>query len=244
MHYAAVVTGASAGIGSAAASLLARSGWSVCINYNKNKASAVELSNKLNAEGFRTAAIHADVSDRRQVDEMFKKANEVLGPVELVVNNAGISFTGLFQDTSDEVWNRLMAVNLGGARNVILAALPHMLSKKRGNIINISSIWGERAASCEAAYACSKAGLIALTKSLAAELAPSGIRVNCIAPGCIATEMTLRLGDETVNILKEETPLRRLGTPTDVANAVAFLCSDAAAFITGQVLTVDGGFIC
>ena len=177
------------------------------------------------------------------VAEMVRKLGETFSPVELVVNNAGVSGQGLFQDTTDEMWDRYLAVNLSGARNTVKAALPHMISEKRGCIVNISSIWGQRGASCEVAYSCTKAGIIALTRSLAMELAPSGIRVNCVAPGVINTDMVQVLGQETVEELIRETPLGRLGTPEDIAYAVAFFASERAGFITGQVLTADGGFI-
>ena len=177
------------------------------------------------------------------VAEMVRKLGETFSPVELVVNNAGVSGQGLFQDTTDEMWDRYLAVNLSGARNTVKAALPHMISEKRGCIVNISSIWGQRGASCEVAYSCTKAGIIALTRSLAMELAPSGIRVNCVAPGVINTDMVQVLGQETVEELIRETPLGRLGTPEDIAYAVAFFASERASFITGQVLTADGGFI-
>ena len=137
----------------------------------------------------------------------------------------------------------MLAVNLTGARNACMEVLPHMISEKRGCIVNISSIWGLRGASCEVAYACTKAAIIGLTRSLAMEVAPSGIRVNCVAPGCIDTEMVQMLGEETRSLLIEETPLGRLGTPEDVAHAVAFFASEKASFLTGQVLTADGGFI-
>ena len=161
----------------------------------------------------------------------------------VLVNNAGVAGQAQFQDITDEMWNRYLAVNLGGARNTIRAVLPHMLSEKSGAIVNISSIWGLRGASCEVAYACTKAAIIALTRSLAMELAPSGIRVNCVAPGVINTDMVQVLGQETLRDLAEQTPLGRLGTPEDIAHAVAFLASDKASFITGQVLGADGGFI-
>ena len=174
---------------------------------------------------------------------MARQAERELGPVSLLVNNAGIAGQMQFQDITDEQWNRYLGVNLGGARNAIRAVLPRMLSEKRGCIVNISSIWGLRGASCEVAYACTKAALIGLTRSLALELAPSGIRVNCVAPGVIDTDMVQVLGQETLRDLAAETPLGRLGTPEDVAYAVAFLASDRASFLTGQVLGADGGFI-
>lgn len=239
----ALVTGASRGIGRGIALQLAREGWDVCVNYIQQREAAEAVAAQIRSIGQNAMAYQADVADGEAVNAMVRAAEAQLGPVSLAVNNAGISGQGLFQDTSDEAWDRHMAVNLGGARNVIRAVLPHMLSEKSGCIVNISSIWGLRGASCEVAYACSKAAVIGLTRSLALELAPSGIRVNCVAPGCIDTDMVKVLGDETRSMLIEETPLGRLGTPEDIAHAVAFFASDKASFLTGQVLTADGGFI-
>ena len=243
MKQAALVTGSSRGIGRAIAAELAREGWAVCINYLEHREAAEDLVRLLRAEGWEAIAVRADVSDRDAVEAMVRTAQAELGPIELLVNNAGISYQGLFQDTSNEIWDRTLAVNLTGARNAAQAVLPHMLSEKRGCIVNISSMWGLRGASCEVAYACSKAAIIGLTRSLALELAPSGIRVNCVAPGCIETDMVRVLGEETRAMLVEETPLGRLGTPEDIAHAVAFFASEKASFLTGQVLTADGGFI-
>lgn len=243
MRCSALVTGSSRGIGRAAALALAREGWPVCVNYLEHREEAEALVSLLRGEGRMAMAFRADVADGPAVAEMARAAAETLGPVELLVNNAGVAGQALFQDISDEMWNRYLGVNLGGARNAIRAVLPHMLSEKRGCIVNISSIWGLRGASCEAAYACTKAALIALTRSLALELAPSGIRVNCVAPGVINTDMVQVLGQETLRDLAEQTPLGRLGTPEDVAGAVAFFASERASFLTGQVLTADGGFI-
>ena len=243
MRKIALVTGASRGIGRGIALQLAREGWDVCVNYIQQREAAEAVAAQIRSIGQNAMAYQADVADGEAVNAMVRAAEAQLGPGSLAVNNAGISGQGLFQDTSDEAWDRHMAVNLGGARNVIRAVLPHMLSEKSGCIVNISSIWGLRGASCEVAYACSKAAIIGLTRSLALELAPSGIRVNCVAPGCIDTDMVKVLGDETRSMLIEETPLGRLGTPEDIAHAVAFLASEKASFITGQVLTADGGFI-
>lgn len=243
MRASALVTGASRGIGQAIAAALAREGWPVCVNYLEHREAAEDLAASLRAEGRAALAIQADVADREAVEAMVRDASQALGPVELLVNNAGVSHQGLFQDVDDALWDRLLAVNLTGARNAAQAVLPHMLEEKRGCIVNISSIWGLRGASCEVAYACTKAALVGLTRSLALELAPSGIRVNCVAPGCIETDMVRALGPETRAMLVEETPLGRLGRPEDIAEAVAFLASEKAAFITGQVLTADGGFI-
>ena len=189
MNRSALVTGSSRGIGRAAALELARQGWPVCVNYLEHEEAAEEVVSLLRAEGRMAMAFRADVADRAAVSEMVQAASETLGPVELLVNNAGVAGQCLFQDITDELWDRYLGVNLGGARNAIQAVLPHMISEKRGCIVNISSIWGLRGASCEAAYACTKAALIGLTRSLALELAPSGIRVNCVAPGVIDTEM-------------------------------------------------------
>ena len=243
MNKVALVTGASRGIGRGIALQLGREGWDVCVNYIQQKESAEQVVAALQAMGRRAIAVQADVADAAAVTSMVKTAETALGPISLLVNNAGIAGQTLFQDTTDEMWDRYLAVNLTGARNTIRAVLSHMLHEKDGCIINISSMWGLRGASCEVAYSCTKAALIALTRSLALELAPSHIRVNCVAPGVINTDMVQVLGGDVLRDLAEQTPLGRLGTAEDIAEAVSFLAGDKASFITGQVLTCDGGFI-
>ena len=243
MEKIALVTGSSRGIGRAVAARLARSGWAVCINYRVRQDCAEELAAALAAEGCRCMVCQADVSDRAQVNAMVRRIEEAFGPVSLLVNNAGVAGQALFQDITDELWHRYFSVNVDGAFHTIQAVLPHMLHEHEGCIVNVSSIWGQRGASCEVTYSATKAALIGLTRSLAAELAPTHIRVNCVAPGVIRTDMLDALPPEVLPQLAQETPLGRLGTPEDIAAAVAFLVSDEADFITGQVLTSDGGFI-
>ena len=243
MDRVALVTGASRGIGRAIALELAEEGYAVCVNYLEHRQQAEEVAETIRRRGGSAMAVQADVADRASVAAMVRETEAALGPVTLLVNNAGIAGQIQFQDITDEQWHRYLSVNLGGSRNTIQAVLPHMLHVKAGSIVNISSIWGLRGASCEVAYACTKAALIGLTRSLALELAPSQIRVNCVAPGVINTDMVQVLGQETLRQLAEETPLGRLGTPEDVAHAVVFLASDKASFLTGQVLGADGGFI-
>ena len=243
MKQVALVTGASRGIGRAVAARLARAGYAVGVNYHERRDKADELVAELTAAGCEAIAIQADVAVRAEVDAMVRRVADAFGPVTLLVNNAGVAGQALFQDVTDEMWERYFAVNLNGMRHTIQAVLPSMLHEKSGCIVNISSIWGQHGASCEVTYSCTKHAIIGLTRSLAMELAPSGIRVNCVAPGVIDTDMVKVLGDDTLRDLAEQTPLGRLGTPEDVAAAVAFLASDEAGFITGQVLTADGGFI-
>ena len=239
----ALVTGSSRGIGRAIAAQLAREGYAVGVNYYERRDKADELVSQLTQEGCRALAVQADVSKRGEVDAMVKTVEDTFGPISVLINNAGVAGQALFQDVTDELWDRYFAVNLNGARNTIQAVLPQMLHEKSGVIVNISSIWGQHGASCEVTYSCTKHALIGLTRSLALELAPSGIRVNCVAPGVIDTDMARELGGEVLDDLVEQTPLGRLGTPQDIASAVAFLASDKASFITGQVLTVDGAFV-
>lgn len=243
MDRVALVTGSSRGIGRAVARRLAREGYAVCINYLTRRDKAEELVAELTGAGCAAIAVQADVADRAAVNAMVARVEETFGGVTLLVNNAGVAGQALFQDVTDEMWERYFAVNLNGARHTIQAVLPHMLHEKAGCIINTSSIWGQHGASCEVTYSCTKHALIGLTRSLAMELAPSHIRVNCVAPGVIDTDMVQVLGQETLRALAQQTPLGRLGTPEDIANAVAFLASDQASFITGQVLTADGGFV-
>ena len=236
MKKVALVTGSSRGIGRAVAAELARDGYAVCINYYERKDKADELVTLLRAEGREAIAVQADVSKRSEVNAMVAQCERKLGKITLLVNNAGVAGQALFQDVTDEMWERYFGVNLNGARNTIQAVLPNMLHEKSGSIVNISSIWGQHGASCEVTYSCTKHALIGLTRSLAMELAPSGIRVNCVAPGVIETDMVKVLGEETLKNLAEQTPLGRLGKPEDIAAAVAYLASDKASFVTGQVL--------
>lgn len=243
MKKVALITGSSRGIGRATAYQLAHDGYAVCVNYYERKDKADELVALLHGEGCEAIAVQADVSVRAQVNDMVARCERELGPVTLLVNNAGVAGQGLFQDVTDEEWDRYFGVNLCGARNTIQAVLPRMLHEKSGCIINISSIWGQHGASCEVTYSCTKHALIGLTRSLAMELAPSGIRVNCVAPGVIETDMVRVLGEETIRDLREQTPLGRIGKPEDIAAAVSYLASDKASFVTGQVLAVDGAFV-
>jgi 3-oxoacyl-[acyl-carrier protein] reductase len=185
--------------------------------------------------------LQADVADRAQVDAMVRKVEEELGHISLLVNNAGIARNQQFQDVAPETLQRIFAVNFGGCFHCSQAVIGPMLKAHEGCIINISSIWGSHGASCESVYSSTKHAIIGLTRSLAAEFAPSGIRVNCVAPGVIETDMIQALGNETLEQLRQEMPFRRFGTPEEVAESVWHLAK--AEYITGQILTVDGGFL-
>lgn len=229
----ALVTGSSRGIGAGIARALAADGWELIINYRESEEKANALAAELGGR-----AIRADVSDTKAVERMFSEAGEL----ELLVNNAGISRYGLLQDISDEDWSRVFAVNVNGARNCCKAVIPQMVRRRSGCIINISSVWGRLGASCEVTYSATKAALISMTQSLAKELGPSGIRVNCVAPGVIDTDMLSFFSGEDKAQMAEQSLLGRIGTPEDVAHLAAFLASDRASFITGQTIGVDGGF--
>lgn len=243
MKKVALITGSSRGIGRAEAITLARDGYTVCVNCVEREDKAQELVDMLRSNGCETMWYKADVSDSTAVKQMVAAIEEKLGAVTLLVNNAGIAKQCLFQDMTEDYWRHIFNVNLNGAFNTIQAVLPHMLHEHSGCIINTSSIWGQHGASCEVAYSATKHAIIGLTRSLAQELAPTNIRVNCVAPGVINTDMVQVLGEETLAALAEDTPAGRLGRPEDIAEIVSFLASDAASFITGQVITSDGGFM-
>ncbi len=244
MKKIALVTGASRGIGRAIAKKLSQMGYAVCINYRQREDCARSLLAEIEAAGGRAMIWQADIAHRAQCEAMVQAVKDTFGgPVSLLVNNAGVAGQMLFQDVTDEQWRRYFGVNLDGAFFLSRAVLPDMIREHAGCIINISSMWGLRGASCEVVYSATKGALIAMTRSLASEVAPSGIRVNCVAPGVIMTDMLSALPDGVLPQLAEETPLRRIGTVEDIAEAVAYLADDRASFVTGQVLTVDGGFI-
>ena len=242
MNKTALVTGGAKGIGAAICRSLANDGYRIALNYNNSFESAKKLKEEL-SELTHIEIFKADVSDSSEVEKMFSGIENVFGGVDLLVNNAGISQQALFTDITDEMWQKMIGVNLTGAFNCCRRALPYMISKKNGKIINITSMWGEVGASMEVHYSASKAGLIGLTKALAKEVGLSGITVNAISPGVIETDMMSQFSEDDKKILADETPLGVLGNTEDIASAVSFLASEKAHFITGQVLSVNGGFI-
>jgi len=227
-----VITGGSRGIGAAAVERFAAGGNDVTFLYAQNHAAAAALSEKTGAR-----AICCDVSDAASV----KAAFEEIGDVDVLICNAGISYFGLMTQTDEALWDRIFDVNVKGIYLCVNAAMPAFLKKHSGCIITVSSMWGQVGASCESAYAASKGAVIALTKALAKELGPSGIRVNCVSPGVILTDMCANLDEETLAELAGDTPVGRNGTGEDVAQAMEYLAN--AAFVTGQVLPVNGGFV-
>ena len=232
MKKIALVTGASRGIGKAAALALARDDWTVHVNYIQSQAAAEAVAAQTGG-----LAIRADVSDAQAVAAMVEQT----GPVDLLVNNAGVAVYGLLTDLDPDVWQRLFDVNVTGTYNCCRFAIPPMVHEKAGHIINLTSILGMNGASCEAAYSATKGAVLALSKALAQELGPSGIRVNAICPGVIQTDMCANVAPEVMESLREQTPIEKLGRPEDVAQAMAYLID--APFVTGQVLGVNGGFV-
>lgn len=240
---AVLITGASRGIGRAAAELFARRGYGVLINYRQDAAAAHELEKQLMDSGADALAVQADVAQEDQVLRMMEIAVKRFGFIDVLVNNAGIASQKLFTALTSEEWRRMMAIHVDGTFHCCRVVLPAMIREKRGAIVNVASIWGLSGASCEVAYSTAKAAVIGMTKALAREVGPSGIRVNCVAPGVIDTAMNAAIGADILDTLAEETPLGRIGTAQEAAQAIAYLASEEASFITGQVLTVDGGFI-
>ena len=240
-----LVTGASGGIGSQTAVAFAKCGCDVALHFAKNSEKAESLAEKLTNEyGINAFAVQADVSDYESVCKMFDKIDSRFGNLDVLVNNAGIAQQKLFTDITPNEWKKMTGVNLDGVFYCSQQALKrYMIKNHSGVILNISSMWGQVGASCEVHYSASKAGVIGLTKGLAKEVGLSGVRVNCICPGVIMTDMMKGFDEQTVQELKEETPLNMLGMPDDIAETAVFLCSDRARFITGQIVGVNGGMI-
>lgn len=243
MARVALITGASRGIGRAIALRLAKEGYTVAMNYHQNEKAAVRAAEVLSAFGKDGMLCRADVTREHAVREMVRAVEDRLGPIDLLVNNAGIAEQVLFTDLTAMQWKKMMDVHVNGAFYTSSAVLPSMIRRKSGCIINIASMWGQTGASCEVHYSTAKAALIGMTKALAKEVGPSGIRVNCVSPGAIETDMMAGFSEEDKAAIAEDTPLMRLGKPEEIAAAVAFLASDDAAFITGQVLAPNGGMV-
>ena len=242
MKHTVLVTGSSRGIGAGIARRFAQEGHRVAIHYHERENAARALYDELASAGCSVMLVRGDITSEPEVKAIIAQVNERFGFVDVLINNAGIALpTQLVTDTTLADWERVFSVNTTGMFLVTNAALPAMVSQKRGAIVNISSMWGVTGGSCEVAYSASKAAIIGYTKALAKEVAPSGIRVNCIAPGFVLTEMTQCFSEETICGICEETPLLRAGVPEDIAAAAYFLGTEESSFITGQVLSVDGG---
>ena len=233
-----LITGASRGIGAAAARRFAAGGCRVVVNYHRSREQAEALAAEIGGW-----AVQADVSDPVQVGKMVDNVLDKFCQLDILICNAGIAQQKLFGDLTDQDWRRMFAVNVDGMFYTIRAALPHFIHRKQGRILTLSSMWGQVGGSCEVAYSAAKAAVIGMTKALAKELGPSGITVNCVAPGVIDTEMNANLGPEDLAALAEETPMGVIGRPEDVAEALWYLASPGAKFVTGQVLAPNGGLI-
>lgn len=243
MNKTAIITGASRGIGRATAELMALNGYNVVIQYLNSEKEAYSLLEKLEKQNCAGMLYKADITERKQVEAMVEKCLSSFGQIDVLVNNAGIAQTKLFPDILENEWDLMMDVHVKGMFHCCQSVLHYMLKKKKGKIINISSIWGIVGASCEVHYSTAKAAVIGFTKALAKELGPSNIQVNCVAPGVVETHMTANLSEDDKAALIMNTPLSRMGTPQDIAQAILFLASDEADFITGQVLSPNGGYV-
>ncbi len=242
MTKTALIIGGSRGIGAATVECFAKSGYQVAFSYNKSSYLAKVLQKSLSEQGFDVIALPCDVTSPIQIESLIKQTVSAFGRLDVVINNAGIAQQKLITDVSDEDWQTLINTNLSSVFYSCREATRFMVKQKKGSIVNVSSIWGITGASCEVAYSATKSGIIGLTKALAKELGPSNIRVNCVAPGVIDTEMNKNLSIDTLAALADETPLGRIGTPDEVARTIFYL-ADQADFITGQVLSPNGGMI-
>ena len=243
MRKIALITGGSRGIGAACVRAFAENGYSVVFLYNRSEEKAQSLVRTLRAEGRDVAAYHCDLSDPARVRATLSDILRIYHRIDALINCAGTAHIGLFTDMAEEEWDHLFAVNVRSAFSVTKAVLPGMISEQKGSIVNVSSMWGEVGASCEVAYSATKAALIGMTKALAKEVGPSGVRVNCVTPGVIDTDMNAQLTDDDRAALADETPLGRIGDAAEVAKTILFLCSEGASFITGQVVGVSGGLV-
>lgn len=239
----AIVTGGAKGIGAAAVRLLCEQGFRTAINYHTSEEKALALSSFLVSKGYDAFPVKADVTDPAQVREMVETVLSRSNSIDVLVNNAGIDHWQLFDTVTDEQWRRVIDADLTGAFNCCREVLPVMVRQKYGRIVNVASVWGQVGASCEAVYSAAKAGVIGLTKALAKEAALSGVTVNCVSPGAIATDMMKRFTQEEIAAFCDEVPMGRLGTPEEAARAIAFFASEEASYITGQVLGVNGGMV-
>ncbi len=233
----ALVTGGSRGIGAAIAKSLAREGWPVGVNYRSDSEAAEAVVEEITGAGGRAKALQGDIAEPETADQLFKALEDEFGPVLVLVNNAGVRADGLSPQIDDEDWAKVIDTNLSAAFRLTRRALRPMIRARYGRVVNIASIVGQRANPGQANYAASKAGLVAMTKTVAAEVARRGVTVNAVAPGLIETDMTEGIAEN----LLEHVPARRPGTPEDVAECVRFLASDGASYVTGVCLTVDGG---
>lgn len=238
-----LITGGSRGIGAANVRRLAREGHRVCFVYKESIETAHSLTRVLQAEGCDVIGVQCDVRQSSQVQSVVETMQENWGGVDVLINGAGISWNGLLQDMLDAEWLDLFDTNVNGTFYCTRVVLPHMLAQQKGVIINISSIWGSHPGSCEVAYSATKGAVDAFTRSLAQEVAYSGIRVNAIAPGVVHTDMVEKLGEETNAVLHADMPMHRYANPEEIAGLISYLISDEASYITGQVITIAGGFV-